>query len=175
MRKDVLDIVLNQMSQNELIAAFMRMADLERVSESDFKMEWALGLYPDIDAAWIAKHGDSIKRWVAENVPNVKEMKIRTVFDPWSDVVVTVLVSEGLYVKDEDLEQFNKAYSESFEGITMDNAQEKIDAFSSLLRERGIFYGYYSGNGKTRVSVYALRTVSVDRDYINSLDKKAPL
>lgn len=176
MRKDVLDIILKQMSQNELIAAFKKVANMDRVSNSDHKMEWALGLYPSIDAAWLAEHDEDIKRWVTKNVPNVKEMKVGADPDPWCDVTVKVLLSEQqYYVKDEDLERFNKAYDETFEGITLNNAQEKIDAFNSLLRERGIFYGYYSGSGKTKVSMYAVRTIDVDRDYINSLDKKAPL
>lgn len=176
MRKDVLSIVLNQMSQNELITAFMKLANLDNVSNSDHKMEWALGLYPSIDAAWLAEHDEDIRKWVTENVPNVKEMKAGADPDPWCDVTVKVLLSEErYYVKDEDLEQYDKAYNETFEGITLDNAEEKIDAFNSLLRERGIFYGYYSGSGKKKVLMYTLRTIDVDRDYINSLDKKAPL
>lgn len=173
MRKDVLDIVLKQMSQNELIAAFMRIADLERVSASDYKMEWALGLYPTIDAAWLVEHDEDIKKWVTKNFSNIKEMKVIEVSDPWSDVIVKALSSEEqYYVKDEDFEQYDKAYNEAFEGITLDNAEEKIDKFYSLLRERGISYGYYSGSGKKKVYVYTLRTIDVDRDYINSLDKK---
>ena len=176
MRKDVLDIILKQMSQNELIVAFMKVADMDQVSNSDHKMEWALGLYPSIDAAWLAEHDEDIRKWVMKIVPNVKEMKVGAEPDPWCDVTVKVLLSEErYYVKDEDIEQFNKAYNEAFEGITLDNAQEKIDAFNSLLRERGIFYGYYSGDKKKKVFVYALRTIDVDRDYINSLDRKTPL
>lgn len=176
MRKDVLDIILKQMSQDELIAAFMKVADMDKVSNSDHKMEWALGLYPNIDAAWLAEHEEGIKRWVTENVSNVKEMKVEPVSDPWCDVTVKMLLSEErYYVKDEELEQFNKAYNETFEDITLENAQKKIDTFNSLLRERGIFYGYYNGDKKKKVFVYAIRTIDVDRDYINSLDKKAPL
>lgn len=175
MRKDVLDIILKQMSQDELIAAFMRMADLSQTSDDDLEMEWILGLYPNINAAWLAEHDEGIKRWVTENVPNVKEMKVEPIRNPWYDVTVKILSSEERYINNEDLERFDKAYSEAFEGITLDNAQEKIDAFYSLLKERGIFYGYYSGNGKKKVLMYAVRTVPVDRDYINSLDKKTPL
>lgn len=176
MRKDILDILLKQMSQNELIAAFMRMADLSQTSDDDLEMEWILGLYPNINAAWLAEHDEGIKRWVTENVPNVKEMEVEPVSDPWCDVTVKVLLSEErYYVKDKELEQFNKAYNETFEDITLENAQKKIDTFNSLLRERGIFCGYYSGSGKKKVLMYAVRTVPVDRDYINSLDKKTPL
>ena len=176
MRKDVLDIVLKQMSQNELISAFMKLANLDQVSNSDHKMEWSLGLYPDINTEWLAEHDEDIRKWVTENVPNVKEMKVVTDPDPWCDVTVKVLLSEQqYYVKDEDLERFDKAYNETFEGITLDNAQEKIDAFNSLLRERGVSYSYYSGDKKKKASVYVLRTIDVDRDYINSLDKKTPL
>lgn len=158
----------------------MKVANLGRVSnsghKSDHKIEWALGLYPSIDAAWLAEHDEDIRKWVMENVPNVKEMKVGADPDPWCDVNVKVLLSEEqFYVKDENLEQFNKAYNEAFEGITLDNAQDKIDAFNNLLRERGIFYGYYSCSGKTKVRTYAVRSVDVDRDYINSLDRKAPL
>lgn len=175
MRKDVLDIILKQMSQDELIAAFMRMADLSQTSDDDLEMEWILGLYPNINAAWLAEHDEGIKRWVTENVPNVKEMKVEPIRNSWYDVTVKILLSEERYINNEDLERFDKAYSEAFEGITLDNAQEKIDAFYSLLKERGISYGYYSGSGKKKVLMYAVRTVPVDRDYINSLDKKAPL
>lgn len=175
MRKDVLDIVLKQMSQNEVIAAFMRIADLERVSASDYKMEWALGLYPSINAAWLAEHDEDIKRWVTKNFFNIKEMKVKEVSDPWSDVIVKALSFDEYYVKEEDLEQFNETFKEVFEDITLDNAQKKIDAFYKQLRERGISYGYYSGSGKKKALVYVVRTIDVDRDYINSLDKKAPL
>lgn len=175
MRKDVLDIVLKQMSQNELITAFMRITDLERVSASDYKMEWALGLYPDIDATWLAEHDEDIKKWVAKNFSNIKEMKVTEVSDQWSDVVVKALSFDEYYVKEEDLEQFNEVFNEVFEDITLDNAQEKIDAFYKRLRERGVSYAYYSGDKKKKVSVYTLRTIDVDRDYINSLDKKTPL
>ena len=51
--------------------------------------------------------------------------------------------------------------------------QEKIDAFYRQLRERGISYGYYSGGGKTKVFMYTLKTIDVDRDYINSLDQES--
>ena len=176
MRKDVLDIILKQMSQNELITAFMKLANLDNVSISDHKMEWALGLYPSINAAWLIEHDEDIRRWVTENVPNVKEMKAGSDPDSWCDVTVKVLLLEKqYYVKEEDLEQYNKAYNEAFKGITLDNAAEKIDKFYSLLRERGISYGYYGGNGRKEVFVYAVRTIDVDRDYINSLDKKTPL
>lgn len=175
MRKDVLDIVLKQMSQNELIAAFMRVADLDQISDDDLKMEWILGLYPSINTAWLTKHDEGIKRWVTENVSNVKEMKVENISNPWYDVTVKILSSEERYINNEDLERFNKAYDEVFKDITLDNAQEKIDAFYSLLKERNIFYGYYSGNGKKKVLMYTIRTVPVDRDYINSLDKKTPL
>lgn len=173
MRKDVLDIILKQMSQNEVIAAFMRIADLERVFCSDFKMEWALGLYPNIDAAWLAEHDKDIKKWVTKNFPNIKEMQVKEVSDPWSDVIVKALSFEEYYIKEEDLEQFNETFKEVFEDITLDNAQEKIDAFYKQLRERGISYSYYSGEKKKKASVYAVRTIDVDRDYINSLDKKS--
>lgn len=175
MRKDVLDIVLRQMSQNELIAAFMRMANFDQITSSDFKMEWVLGLYPNVDAAWLAEHDEDIKKWVAKNFSNIKEMKVKDASEPWSDVIVKALSFEEYYVKDENLGQFNETFKEVFEDITLDNAQEKIDAFYSLLRERGISYGYYSGSGKTKVTMYAVRTIDVDRDYINSLDRKTPL
>ena len=175
MRKDVLDIILKQMSQNELIAAFTKITDLERVSASDYKMEWALGLYPSIDAAWLAEHDEDIRKWVMKNFPNIKEMKVIEVSDPWSDVIVKALSFDEYYVKDEDLEQFNEIFKEVFEDITLDNAQEKIDAFYRQLRERGISYGYYSGGGKKKALTYTLKTIDVDRDYINSLDKKTPL
>ena len=176
MRKDVLDIVLNQMSQNELIAAFMKVANLDQVSNSDHKMEWALGLYPSIDAAWLAEHDEDIKKWVTKYFPNVKDIRVEPVSDPWSDVTVKILLTEEqYYVKEEDLERFEQTYNEAFEDITLDNANEKIDKFYSLIRERGIFYGYYNGEKKKKVFVYALRTIDVDRDYINSLDKKTPL
>ena len=171
MRKDVLDIVLRQMSQNELIAAFMRVADLDQISNDDLKMEWILGLYPSINAAWLTEHDEGIKRWVTENVPNVKEMRMETISNPWYDVTVKILTSEERYINKEDLERFDKAYDDAFKDITLDNAQEKIDAFYSLLKDRGIFYGYYSGSGKKKVLMYAVRTVPVDRDYINSLGK----
>ena len=169
MRKDVLDIVLRQMSQNELIAAFMRMANFDQITSSDFKMEWVLGLYPNVDAAWLAEHDEDIKRWVTKNFSNIKEMKVKNASEPWSDVIVKALSFEEYYVKDEDLERFNETFKEAFEDITLDNAQEKIDAFYRQLRERGISYGYYSGSGKKKASVYAVRTIDVDRDYINSL------
>ena len=175
MRKDVLDIILKQMSQNELIVAFMRVADLDQISNEDPKMEWILGLYPNINAAWLAEHDEGIKRWVAENVPNVKEMKVETISKPWYDVTVKILSSEERYINNEDSERFDKAYDEAFKDITLDNAQEKIDAFYNLLKERNISYGYYSGREKKKVLMYVLRTVPVDRDYINSLDRKAPL
>ena len=169
MRKDVLDIVLKQMSQNELIAAFMRVADLDQISDNDLKMEWILGLYPSINSAWLAEHDEDIKRWVTENIPNVKDMKVEAISNPWYDVTVKILSSEERYINNEDLEKFDKTYNEVFEDVTLDNAQEKIDAFYDLLKERGIFYGYYSGSGKKKVSMYVLRIVPVDRDYINSL------
>ena len=175
MRKDVLDIVLKQMSQNELISAFMRMANFDQITSSDFKMEWVLGLYPNVDAAWLAEHDEDIKRWVAKNFSNIKEMKVKNASEPWSDVIVKALSFEEYYVKEEDLEQFNETFKEVFEDITLDNAQEKIDAFYRLLRERGVSYSYYSGDKKKKASVYVLRTIDVDRDYINSLDKKTPL
>ena len=175
MRKDVLNIVLNQMSQQELIAAFIRVADWDQISGDDQKMEWALGFYPSINAAWIAKHGDGIRKWVMENISDVKEMKIEEApnRNPWYDITVRALSSEKQYVLTENLEQFNKIYSEVFEGITLDNAQDKIDTFYRRLRDCGISYSYYRGSGKEKVLVYALCTVTVDRDYINSLDKKA--
>ena len=175
MRKDVLDIVLKQMSQNELIAAFMRMADFGQITSSDFKMEWVLGLYPDVDAAWLAEHDEDIKKWVTKNFSNIKEMKVKDASEPWSDVIVKALSFEEYYVKEEDLEQFNETFKEVFEDITLDNAQEKIDAFYKQLRERGVSYSYYSGGGKKKALTYVLRTIDVDRDYINSLDRKAPL
>lgn len=175
MRKDVLDIVLKQMSQDELIAAFMRIADLERVFCSDFKMEWTLGLYPNIDAAWLAEHDEDIKKWVTKNFSNIKEMKVIEVSDPWSDVIVKALSFDEYYIKEEDVERFSEVFKEAFEDITLDNAQEKIDAFYKLLRERGVSYGYYSGEKKKKALVYVVRTIDVDRDYINSLDKKTSL
>ena len=176
MRKDVLSIVLNQMSQNELITAFMKLANLDNVSNSDHKIEWALGLYPSINTAWIAKHDEDIRKWVMENVPNVKEMRVGADPEPWCDITVKLLLSEDQYsVKNEDAEQYEKAYNEAFEGITLDNAQEKVDTFYRLLRERGISYVYYGGNGRKKVSVYAVRSIDIDRDYINSLDKITPL
>lgn len=175
MRKDVLDIVLKQMSQNELIAAFMRMVNFDQISSSDFKMEWVLGLYPNVDATWLAEHDEDIKKWVTKNFSNIKEMKVKDASEPWSDVIVKALSFEEYYVKEEDLEQFNETFKEVFEDITLDNAQEKIDAFYKRLRERGVSYSYYSGDKKKKASVYVLRTIDVDRDYINSLDKKTPL
>lgn len=175
MRKDVLDIILKQMSKDELIAAFMKVAGVDQIVNEDHKIEWVLGLYPNINDAWIAEHEEGIKKWVVENISNVKEVRVGTVSSPWYDVNVKILSSEDWYVRNEDLEQFDKAYDETFKGITLDNAKDKIDAFYNLLRERGISYGYYSGSGKKKVSMYALRTIDVDRDYINSLDKEAPL
>lgn len=175
MRKDVLDIILKQMSQDELIAAFIRLASFDQASASDFKMEWTLGLYPNIDAAWLVEHDEDIKGWVAKYFPNIMEMKVKDVSNPWDDVIVKALSFDEYYVNDKDLEQFNEAYNETFDGITLDNAQEKIDAFYRQLRERGVSYSYYSGSGKTKVLMYTVRTIDVNRDYINSLDKKAPL
>lgn len=175
MRKDVLGIILDSMSKEEVANALTRVLDYDNSYACDAKMEWILGLYPSVSLEWIASHEEDIRRWVTDNVQNVKDMKTGTVTSPWDDITVKVLITEDLNVNEDQIEQYDEAYGEVFEGITLDNAQEKIDAFYSLLKERGIFYGYYSGSGKKKVLMYAVRTVPVDRDYINSLDKKAPL
>lgn len=175
MRKDVLDIILKQMSQDELIAAFMRMANLSQISDDDLKMEWTLGLYPSVSIEWIASHEEDIRRWVTNNVQNIKDMKTGNVTNPWDDITVKILITEDLNVNENQIEQYDMAYNEVFEGITADNAQKKIDAFYDALRERGISYCWYGRKEMKKVSVYTLRTVPVNRDYINSLDKKTPL
>lgn len=172
MRKDVLDIILKQMSQDELIAAFMRVADLSQISDDDLKMEWTLGLYPSVSIEWIASHEEDIRKWVTDHTPNVRGIKINVASNPWYDVTVKVLVTEDLYVS-EGIEKYGEIHDKVFEGITVDNALEKIDKFYSILREQGILCSRFGREEKKKVSVYALNTIMVDRDYINSLDKKA--
>lgn len=168
-------IILDSMSKEEVSNALMRVLDYDNSCICDAKMEWVLGLYPSVSLEWTASHDKDIRRWVADNVQNVKDMKIGVVTNPWDDITVKVLITEDLNVNEDQIEQYDEAYNEVFEGITPGNAQGKIDAFYDALRERGVSYGWCGREDRKKVSVYALRTVSVDRDYINSLDKKAPL
>lgn len=174
MRKDVLGIILDSMSKEEVANALTRVLDYDNSYACDAKMEWILGLYPSVSLEWIASHEEDIRRWVTDNVQNVKDMKTGTVTSPWDDITVKVLITEDLNVNEDQIEQYDEAYGEVFEGITADNAQKKIDTFYGVLKERGISYSWYGRKDGKKKPVYALRTVTVDRDYINFL-KAVPL
>lgn len=167
-------IILDSMSKEEVANALTRVLDYDNSYACDAKMEWILGLYPSVSLEWIASHEEDIRRWVTDNVQNVKDMKTGTVTSPWDDITVKVLITEDLNVNEDQIEQYDEAYGEVFEGITADNAQKKIDTFYGVLKERGISYSWYGRKDGKKKPVYALRTVTVDRDYINFL-KAVPL
>lgn len=174
MRKDVLDIILDSMSKEEVSNALMRVLDYDNSCICDARMEWALGLYPSVSSEWAVNHYGDIRQWVTDNVQNVKgkDMEIGFISNPWDDIAVKVLVTEDLHVSEDQLEQYDKVYDEVFEGLTLGNAQKKIDAFYSVLKERGIFYSWFGRKEEKKRSVYAVKTVVIDRDYINSLDRR---
>lgn len=167
-------IILDSMSKEEVANALVRVLDYDNSYAYDAKLEWALGFYPSVSLEWTASHDKDIRRWVTDNVKNVKDMQICAVTNPWDDITVKALVTEDLNVNEDQIEQYDIAYGEVFGRITADNAQEKIDAFYNTLRERGISYSWYGRKDGKKKPVYTLRTITVDRDYINFL-KTVPL